>query len=103
MPLDPITGVRSYNIGDLLRLKSTFTSLAGTNVDPTTIVLKVKNPAGSTTTYTYPTHITKESTGVYYYDFNVTVTGLHYFNWAGSGGYQAADEATFSVTSTVFT
>lgn len=102
MPLDPNTGVFSYNIGDLLRLKATFTSLTGTLVDPTTITLKVKNPAGTTTTYTYPTHITKSSTGVYYYDYAVAAAGTHYYNWAGSGAFQAADENSFEIVSTVF-
>lgn len=103
MPVDPLTGVRSYNIGDLLRLKATFTSLAGTNVDPSNITLKVKTPAGSVSTYTYPSNITKESTGVYYYDYSVASSGTFYFNWSATGGHQAADESTFVVTSTVFT
>ena len=102
MPLDPNTGIFSYNIGDLLRLKATFTSITGTNVDPTSITLKVKNPAGSVTTYTYPTHITKDSTGVYYYNYAVAASGTHYYNWAGTGAFQAADENSFTVVSTVF-
>ena len=102
MPLDPTTGVYQYNIGDLLRLQATFTNLSGTKVDPTTIVLKVKNPAGAITTYTYPTNITRSSTGVFYYDYAVLASGAHYFNWAGSGAFTAADENVFSVVSTVF-
>ena len=102
MPLDPNTGIFSYNIGDLLRLKATFTSITGTNVDPTSITLKVKNPAGAVSTYTYPTHITKDSTGVYFYNYAVAASGTHYYNWAGTGAFQAADENSFTVVSTVF-
>ena len=102
MPLDPTTGIFQYNIGDLLRLQATFTSLTGTKVDPTTIILKVKNPAGTITTYTYPTNIVRSSTGVYYYDYSVLASGVHYFNWAGSGAFTAADENQFLVVTTVF-
>lgn len=103
MPLDPLTGSQLYNIGDLLRLKATFKDLSDVVADPTNVVLKVKNPSGTVTTYNYPGTITRESTGVYYYDFAVTVSGVHYFNWAGTGAYTAADENSFSVVTTVFT
>ena len=102
MPLDPNTGIYQYNIGDLLRLKTTFTSLTGTLVDPTSIQLKVKAPSGTVTTYTYPSTVTKESAGVYYHDFAVTESGTHYYNWQGSGAFTAADESSFEVVSTQF-
>jgi hypothetical protein len=83
-------------------LQATFTSLTGTKVDPTTITLKVKTPSGSTTTYTYPTHITRSAAGIYFYDYSVTASGIHFFNWAGTGAFQAADESSFSIVATVF-
>lgn len=37
--------------------------------DPTTVTLKVKDPSGNISTYTYAAgEITKESTGIYYKD-----------------------------------
>jgi hypothetical protein len=102
MPLDPFTGSALYNIGDKLRLQATFTDLSDVVADPTAVVLKVKNSAGTVTTYNYPGTITRASAGVYYYDFSVTVSGTHYFNWAGTGAYTAADESSFTVVTTVF-
>lgn len=103
MPLDPLTGVSLYNIGDLLRLQAVFKDLDGNNADPSAVVLKIKVPAGTVTTVNYPGTITRSSTGTYYYDYLVAASGVHYFNWAGSGAYTAADESSFTVVSTVFT
>lgn len=102
MPYDVTTGTYTYNIGDLLRIQATFKNLSGVNVDPTNVTLKVKNPAGTVTTYTYPTNVQRNGTGVFYYDYLVQASGVHYFNWAGTGAYTAADEASFTVVTTVF-
>jgi hypothetical protein len=102
MPYDSTTGTYQYNIGDLLRLRATFKDIDGNVADPTTVTLKVKNPASTITTYTYPGTISRESTGVYYYDFPVTAAGIHYYNWAGTGAYTAADESSFTVVTTQF-
>lgn len=102
MPYDPLSGTYSYNIGDLLRLQASFKDLSAVLVDPTAVVLKVKNPAGTVTTYNYPGVITRSSTGVYYYDYSVTASGVHYFNWSGTGAYTVADESSFTVVSSAF-
>lgn len=102
MPVDPTTGVSLYNIGDLLRLQVTFTDINGSLADPTSITLKIKNPVGTVTTYTYPAQVLKSSTGVYYFDYAVVASGTHYFNWAGTGAYTAADEGSFTVITSVF-
>lgn len=102
MPYDSTTGTYTYNIGDLLRLRATFTDISGAVADPTTVTLKVKAPSGTVTTYTYPGTVSRLSTGIYYYDFPVTASGTHYYNWAGSGAYTAADEASFVVVTTQF-
>jgi len=40
----------------------------------------------------------KDSVGVYHADIPVTLPGLHYFRWAGTGTVTAAEESTFNVT-----
>ena len=42
-----------YEIGDQPRITCTFTNLAGTVMDPTTVTCTVKTPSGTSTTYTY--------------------------------------------------
>ncbi len=102
MPYNANTGTYSYNIGDLIRIQGTFKDINGTVVDPTNITLKVKVPAGTVSTYYYPGTITRTSTGVYYFDFAITASGTHYYNWAGTGAYTVADESSFEVVSSVF-
>jgi hypothetical protein len=102
MPYNANTGTYSYNVGDLVRLQATFKDLASVLADPTTLTLKVKNPAGATTTYNYPGTIVRSSTGVFYYDYLVGASGTHYFNFAGAGAYTAVDESSFEVVATQF-
>lgn len=102
MPYDINTGTFSYNIGDQIRIQATFKDISGTVVDPTTVTLKVKVPAGTVSTVTYPGTITRSSTGVYFYDFPITASGTHYYNWSGTGAYVVADESSFEVVSSVF-
>lgn len=68
-------------INTRVRLTATFTSPTGALYDPATLSLVVVNDAGSTTTYTYPTNITKDSTGVYHYDLLCSSSGYWRYKW----------------------
>lgn len=88
----------TYDIGDKLRIGVTFTDVAGTAGDPTTILLKVKPPNETIITYTYGTDaITRTGTGVYYLDYQVAKTGLHWYRWEGSGALTVVTEGSFDV------
>ena len=53
-----------YEKGETVRITGTFT-VSDVATDPTTVTLKVQNPAGTETTYTYAAgEITKSATGV---------------------------------------
>lgn len=87
-----------YQIGDVLRLKATFTDIDGAVADPTTVTITVLAPSGTETEKTYgAAQVTRVSTGVYYYDFSVTESGKHYFNWSAGGAYVASDQGAFQV------
>ena len=91
-----------YDKGDLVRVTVTF-SVGGVTTDPTTITLKVKNPAGTVATYTYAlAQIVKSATGIYYKDISVTTSGAWYYNFAGTGTVEAADENGFAVKASEF-
>jgi len=65
----------NLNVGDVVRLRSVFTVL-DVNTDPTTITLEVQSPSGTTTSYTYAgAQITREGTGIYYYNLSVNEAG----------------------------
>lgn len=59
----------------------------GTLVNPTTVVLKWMDPAGTISTYTYGTdsNIARSATGRYYAIVTPTSAGRWHFSWASTG------------------
>lgn len=86
----------TYDVGDVVRLTSAFKQGA-TPVDPDTVSVKVKLPNGSTTTYTYPATITKDSAGNYHLDLATSVSGTHRYRWFSTGFGAASAEQWFQV------
>jgi len=95
----------TYDVGDAVRITNTFTNLAGTATDPTTITVKVKTPANIETTYVYLTDaaVVRTSTGVYYIDVSLTEAGVWAYRFVGTGTVKAAKEGTFIVDYSHFT
>lgn len=89
--------MNTYNIGNLVRLSSAFTTQAGAPVDPTTITVRIKDPTGHITVLTYPANISKDDTGAFHADFVPTMSGYHSYRWEGTGAATAAAETQFSV------
>lgn len=88
----------AYNIyisGALVQSTANFTNLSGVLTDPTTITLKYRIGAGSTTTVVYPAApIVRAAQGVY--TANLDTTGwagpglqLWTIEWIGTGAVQA--------------
>ena len=86
-----------YDLNDTVSPTCTFT-VSDVNTDPTTISLTVREPDGTTTTYTYAgATITKTSTGVYTKNITLAKRGVWLFQWAGTGACQASAEGTVTV------
>jgi hypothetical protein len=60
---------RVFYEGQTIRLSGTFTNAAGTLVDPTAVVITVRDPTGAITTPA----VTKDSTGAYHADITATL------------------------------
>ena len=91
-----------YDKNDLVRLSATFT-VASVATDPTAISLKVQDPSGNETTYTYAlAQVTKDGTGLYHYDLTIDETGYWYYRWEGTGAVVSAAEAHLLVRRTEF-
>ena len=92
----------TYDIGDTIRLTATFT-VSDAVTDPTTITLKVKDPVGTITSYTYAAGtVTKASTGVYTKDIALTLSGPYFYRWEGTGTVPTADETWLDVEKSQF-
>ena len=75
----------NLNVGDVVRLRAVF-SVLNVNTDPSTITLQVQSPSGVTTSYTYAgAQVTKEGTGIYYYNLSVNEAGWWVYQWTGTG------------------
>ena len=83
----------AYYPNNLIRLTGTYTS-GGLAADPTTVSLKVKDPAGAVTTYASPV---KDSVGNYHQDVTATIVGVWYYDWIGTGAIIAESESTFTI------
>lgn len=92
----------NYDIGDVVRIMVTFQTISGAYIDPTTVVLKILLPTGVVLQRQYPTEVVKSSSGQYYYDFSVTVSGTHSVRWEGTSPAQGAGESTFEVNVSAF-
>lgn len=85
-------------VGTRVRLSVTFrTAATAALFDPATLQLVVTNDAGSTT-YTYPAHISKDSTGVYHYDVLASTVGTYRYSWQSlATGEEIVNEGFFNV------
>ena len=97
--------MKFFQLGTRIRLTETFTDLiAGVVTDPTTITLKLHDPNGVETSFTYAGgDITRDSVGVYHYDFAPTVAGKTWrYRWLATGAVVAVDEQLFQITESGF-
>jgi hypothetical protein len=90
--------------GSRVRFTGTFTNLAGTASDPTTVLFKYELPSGTQTTLTYGTDaaLVKSATGVYYVELTLATVGTYSFRWEGSGTLTAVDEGSVVVARSRF-
>jgi len=95
----------TYDIGDLVTVRGTFTDTGGTVGDPTTVNFLFDTPSSTApTTATRSTTgldkvdgITRDSTGVYAYTITTTGKGLYETRFTSTGVLAASGESWFSV------
>jgi hypothetical protein len=92
-----------YVVGNVLKLAANFKN-GSTDVDPGSIVLKIKSPLGTIQTYTYgdDADLVKDSTGDYSFNYSPAYEGRYSFRWAGLGTNASAAESSFVVTESQF-
>ncbi|MCI0420075.1 MAG: hypothetical protein L0312_12765 [Acidobacteria bacterium] len=93
-----------YDKGDIVRVSGAFTNDAGVAQDPTTVIFRFVNPAGTSTTYTFGVDgaLVKDSIGNYHVDIDANAEGDWHYRWESTGTGQAADEGQFRVDDSRF-
>ena len=87
-----------YNIGDKRRLTGTFRDINSVLTDPTDITFLIKEPDGTKTTHLSGGGVvTALSLGVWYVDFTILQSGLHNYEFKGTGAVVTAEESSFRV------
>ena len=81
-------------IGNGITSTKEFRDANGTLTNPTAVTMTVREPDGTTTTYTYGSddEVTRDSTGVYSFSIVFDQEGRHGLRWLGTGTVPAADE-----------
>lgn len=96
-----MSGDGSYPVGSLVRVSAAFTDASGAAVDPTTVTLQVKTPAGTVTSYVDP-DVVHDGVGLYHYDIDGSTVGNWEYRWSSTGTGQAAEESSFTIEHTEF-
>ena len=97
--------MNTYLIGNAARASVRFiNATTGAATDPTTVVLRVKDPVLTVTVYTYGVDaiLVKDSVGNYHLDIPLNSAGVWRYRWEGTGTNQAAAESQFTVTASTF-
>jgi hypothetical protein len=93
----------SFIVGSTWRTKARFTDEDGDLTDPTTITLKVREPSGTETSYTFAgATVTKEATGIFYRDVTINASGRWVARWIGTGTVADAVEYPIDVPPSQF-
>jgi hypothetical protein len=90
--------IPTFPLGTLVRLSAPFVA-GGVAIDPATVTLAIKTPAGVTTTYTYgvDSGLLKDGVGLYHLDVAASASGTWFWNWSSTGVGQAAMHGQFMV------
>lgn len=90
----------TYDQGDLVRVRANkFTDADGVAIDPATVKVSVKTPAGTVTTLVYGTDaaVVRTATGQYELGVDANASGFWHYRWFSTGTGQAAGEKRFYV------
>lgn len=93
---------KTYDPGDMISLNAQFYDENGDLADPTTVVLKVRNPLGVQNSFA-PVHL---SVGDFQYNYNTDLTfptGRYEYRFEGTGAIISAEEKSFYLNPSDFT
>ena len=92
--------MNAYDIGDVVRLRASFTNSGGAAVDPSSLTLQyqiVKPVAGPLVALVYGVNsIVRAGVGEFYHDLDVTSAGEWRYRYNGTGLNAAAAEGVFN-------
>jgi hypothetical protein len=95
--------VASFVVGSSAKLTVQFKNDLGNEADPEVVALKVMNPSGQISTYTFANgEVTRDAVGKFDKSIDLPTAGTWKYRWEGSGTVTAATEAEIEVLRSVF-
>jgi hypothetical protein len=93
-----------YEIGQTVILRAVFKNKAGVAVDPTALTMRIKDPLGAVTAFTYGVdpEVVKESDGNYYIARDPNLQGVYVALWEGTGSNKGAAKDHFQMAESFF-
>ncbi len=82
----------------MARLSVLITDQLGVPLDPASVVLKIKTPAGAVVTQLYPGLIVRTAPGAYQFDVTLTESGRWRYRWETSAPAQSAAQGDLAVS-----
>jgi hypothetical protein len=93
-----MTAGQEFQKNNTIRLKGTFRDFSGDLVDPTVLAFKIFDATGTAILTKAIGDLTRESLGVYHYDWQPTATGDYIYEFSGTlAGSAMLAWDTFSV------
>lgn len=94
----------AYIPGEVARISLTVADAAGVAADPGALLLKLKSPSGTVTTYTYGVgaELTRDSLGNYHADLPLDAAGPWAYRWELSAPNAGAAEGVIVVQKSRF-
>lgn len=90
--------MNAFDVGDVVQHQTVFTTTAGAVVDPTEVILYLRNPVGAVGTYKYSAgDITTPASGTYRYNGTTTMPGEYNVRWWGTGAAVATEQSRYFV------
>lgn len=95
--------MHNYFVGTTITITGVARNAGGTATDPGDVWLKVRNPAGSVSTYQYSAGgVLKTATGTYSKALELTASGIWWLRFEGSAPLDATVELPLNVYETMF-
>jgi hypothetical protein len=91
-----------YDVGDTITVQVAFTDQNGAAADPTSVTIKIEDPAGNITSYTGGQLTHTGGTGIYSIAFAISLSGRHHTRAVGTDPIAIAIEGSFNVRDSHF-
>jgi hypothetical protein len=94
--------MNAYDLGDIVLLTASFSTVGGLPVTPDTVDFKIKRPDGVVELFHYPATVISPALGTYTVDYVPSQSGTHLYRAEATGTGQSGSEGDFYIRDSNF-